>query len=126
MCSVANKDIQKHRGTKHRVELARMVIIITKVQKCKRTLARVNLLHGCSITNVPLIEASSKGPIFNTRVQKASKPRLGITTYHQRKVSKAEAILEQNSGTRPVILKSIQIQTGLGSGQTTKITYIRQ
>ena len=48
--------------------------MVKNVQNSKCTLASVKLLHGCSTTNVLLIQASTTESIVNTMVQKGSKP----------------------------------------------------
>ena len=68
---VANKNIHKYRGIKCKVSITNNGN--NKVQNSKCTLASVDLLHGCSTTNAPLLLASSN-LIFNTMVQKGLKP----------------------------------------------------
>ena len=78
VCSVANKDAQKHRGIKHRVKVTNdgdnNNQSAKNQQTSKCTLASVNRSHGCSTTDESLIQASSIEPIFNTTVQNGSKP----------------------------------------------------
>ena len=57
----------------------REICVFSCQQGCKKysknqSAQLLELLHGCSRTNVPLTEALSNEPIFNTMVQRGSKP----------------------------------------------------